>query len=157
MYIYLLKISFKCSLKLNKNEKKSWEIYFKINSSYHLFIHFSILSYIYLYGSLPLPCSVEVIRLFQSFLINWDKEMRYAPSNTYATARTTTLNEELGQVEYIFSDKTGTLTQVREGRRGGVGGRSSTSSLTTWPRAKKNNYIFIYIYIFWDSSNVSFF
>ena len=56
--------------------------------------------------------SVEVIRLGQSFLINWDESMHYAPTGTSAKARTTTLNEELGQVQYIFSDKTGTLTQV---------------------------------------------
>ena len=39
--------------------------------------------------------------------------MYHAKSNTPARSRTTTLNEELGQIEYIFSDKTGTLTQVR--------------------------------------------
>ena len=38
--------------------------------------------------------------------------MYYAPTDTPAKSRTTTLNEELGQIEYIFSDKTGTLTQV---------------------------------------------
>lgn len=37
--------------------------------------------------------------------------MYYEPTDTAAKARTTTLNEELGQIEYIFSDKTGTLTQ----------------------------------------------
>ncbi|KAF2351653.1 P-type ATPase subfamily IV [Trinorchestia longiramus] len=60
---------------------------------------------------ISLYVSVEMIRLFQSLLINWDKKMMYKPSKTYAKARTTTLNEELGQVQYIFSDKTGTLTQ----------------------------------------------
>lgn len=37
--------------------------------------------------------------------------MYYPPNDTPAQARTTTLNEELGQIKYIFSDKTGTLTQ----------------------------------------------
>lgn len=37
--------------------------------------------------------------------------MYYSERATPAEARTTTLNEELGQIEYVFSDKTGTLTQ----------------------------------------------
>ncbi|XP_050303253.1 probable phospholipid-transporting ATPase IM isoform X2 [Anthonomus grandis grandis] len=60
---------------------------------------------------ISLYVSVEVIRFVQSFLINWDEQMYYKKYNAYAKARTTTLNEELGQIEYIFSDKTGTLTQ----------------------------------------------
>lgn len=53
-----------------------------------------------------------MIRLANSFLINWDNKMYYEKTNMPAKARTTTLNEELGQIEYIFTDKTGTLTQV---------------------------------------------
>ena len=72
------------------------------------------------WGPAPLPAlsltscplrSVEVIRLGHSYFINWDKKMFCMKKRTPAEARTTTLNEELGQVEYIFSDKTGTLTQ----------------------------------------------
>ncbi|XP_040595479.1 phospholipid-transporting ATPase FetA isoform X3 [Mesocricetus auratus] len=60
---------------------------------------------------ISLYVSVEIIRLGNSYYINWDRQMFYAPKNTPAQARTTTLNEELGQVKYVFSDKTGTLTE----------------------------------------------
>lgn len=60
---------------------------------------------------ISLYVSVEVIRYCQSLLIDFDEKMYYSPKEAYAKARTTTLNEELGQVEYVFSDKTGTLTQ----------------------------------------------
>uniref|UniRef100_A0A8C4Z8H8 Phospholipid-transporting ATPase n=1 Tax=Gadus morhua TaxID=8049 RepID=A0A8C4Z8H8_GADMO len=60
---------------------------------------------------ISLYVSVEVIRLGHSYFINWDRQMFCSQCLTAAEARTTTLNEELGQVEYIFSDKTGTLTQ----------------------------------------------
>lgn len=49
--------------------------------------------------------SVETIRLGLSLIINWDLKMYYEPEDVPALARTTTLNEELGQIEYIFSDK----------------------------------------------------
>lgn len=61
--------------------------------------------------SLSLFTSVEIIRLGNSFYIDWDRKMYYPLNDTPAQARTTTLNEELGQIKYIFSDKTGTLTQ----------------------------------------------
>ncbi|XP_078007387.1 putative phospholipid-transporting ATPase IM isoform X3 [Phascolarctos cinereus] len=60
---------------------------------------------------ISLYVSVEVIRLGHSHFINWDRKMYYSKRETLAEARTTTLNEELGQIEYVFSDKTGTLTQ----------------------------------------------
>ncbi|XP_070763654.1 phospholipid-transporting ATPase ID [Enoplosus armatus] len=60
---------------------------------------------------ISLYVSVEVLRLGHSYFINWDRRMYHSQTDTAAEARTTTLTEELGQVEFIFSDKTGTLTQ----------------------------------------------
>ncbi|GMR45633.1 hypothetical protein PMAYCL1PPCAC_15828, partial [Pristionchus mayeri] len=73
-------------------------------------------SYIILLNTLvpiSLYVSVEVIRFVHSMWINFDIRMYFenGENSVGAQARTTTLNEELGQVQYIFSDKTGTLTR----------------------------------------------
>ncbi|KAG8091584.1 hypothetical protein GUJ93_ZPchr0012g19752 [Zizania palustris] len=61
---------------------------------------------------ISLYVSIEMIKFIQcTQFINNDLRMYHAESNTPALARTSNLNEELGQVEYIFSDKTGTLTR----------------------------------------------
>ena len=54
---------------------------------------------------------MEVVKFQQSQLINADLDMYYAPSDTPALCRTSSLVEELGQIEFVFSDKTGTLTR----------------------------------------------
>ncbi|KAG7974944.1 hypothetical protein I3843_06G073100 [Carya illinoinensis] len=68
-----------------------------------------------LYSSIipiSLYVSIEMVKFIQSTqFINKDLHMYHTETNTPALARTSNLNEELGQVEYIFSDKTGTLTR----------------------------------------------
>nr|XP_023694700.1 phospholipid-transporting ATPase ID-like isoform X2 [Paramormyrops kingsleyae] len=83
-----------------------------VNASFSAFLTFW--SYVIILNTvvpISLYVSVEIIRLGNSFYIDWDRKMYYPRSDTPAEARTTTLNEELGQIKYIFSDKTGTLTQ----------------------------------------------
>ncbi|OVA04457.1 Cation-transporting P-type ATPase [Macleaya cordata] len=66
-----------------------------------------------LYGYLipiSLYVSIEVVKVLQASFINKDQHMYDEESGNPAQARTSNLNEELGQVDTILSDKTGTLT-----------------------------------------------
>ncbi|ETW75063.1 P-type ATPase [Heterobasidion irregulare TC 32-1] len=72
-----------------------------------------ILTFIILYNNLipiSLIVTMEVVKFQQAQLINSDLDMYYAKTDTPALCRTSSLVEELGQIEYVFSDKTGTLT-----------------------------------------------
>nr|XP_048721324.1 phospholipid-transporting ATPase IG isoform X8 [Caretta caretta] len=55
--------------------------------------------------------TVEMQKFLGSFFIAWDKEMYDEEIQEGALVNTSDLNEELGQVEYVFTDKTGTLTE----------------------------------------------
>lgn len=59
---------------------------------------------------LSLYVSLEIVKVVQMLLIQSDLDMYHVPSDTPCEAHTATINEEFGQVSYIFSDKTGTLT-----------------------------------------------
>ncbi|KAK1326559.1 putative phospholipid-transporting ATPase 9 [Acorus calamus] len=74
-------------------------------------LHF--LTAMMLYGYLipiSLYVSIEIVKVLQSMFINNDIKMYYEETDKPAHARTSNLNEELGQVDTILSDKTGTLT-----------------------------------------------
>lgn len=58
---------------------------------------------------ISLYVSLEIVKVAQMLLLN-DIDMYDEESDTPLEARTSTINEELGQISYIFSDKTGTLT-----------------------------------------------
>lgn len=77
----------------------------------------NFLQYFFLYVTLLnnfIPLSLYVTVEFVTFCMLWflysDKDMYDPTTNTRATARATTITD-LGRVQYIFSDKTGTLTQ----------------------------------------------
>uniref|UniRef100_A0A665UWY7 Phospholipid-transporting ATPase n=1 Tax=Echeneis naucrates TaxID=173247 RepID=A0A665UWY7_ECHNA len=55
--------------------------------------------------------TVEMQKFLGSYFIMWDDEMLDEELGERAVVNTSDLNEELGQVEYVFTDKTGTLTE----------------------------------------------
>lgn len=69
----------------------------------------------FLMATLMVPISfkvtVDVSKAYISKIIQWDLEM-YEPSRkTFASVNNSALAEDLGQIEYVLSDKTGTLTE----------------------------------------------
>lgn len=74
---------------------------------------------------ISLYISIEVVRTIQALFIYFDHEMYYKPTDTPTLARSWNLADDLGQIEYIFSDKTGTLTQNKMiFRQCSIGGRT---------------------------------
>uniref|UniRef100_F1KSD9 Phospholipid-transporting ATPase n=1 Tax=Ascaris suum TaxID=6253 RepID=F1KSD9_ASCSU len=74
----------------------------------------NVLTFFILYNNLipiSLQVTLELVRFFQASYINCDEKMYDEASDTCAVARTSNLNEELGQVKFVMSDKTGTLTR----------------------------------------------
>lgn len=60
---------------------------------------------------ISLLVTLEMVKVFQGIMMIFDPEMTAKASGIKTTVQSSNLNEELGQVDYIFSDKTGTLTQ----------------------------------------------
>eukprot|EP00158_Paraphelidium_tribonemae_P007133 Partr_v1_DN28123_c1_g2_i2_m55366 putative phospholipidtransporting ATPase len=102
-----------------------WARQFNTPASPYLFIGSSVskttflqfMTYYILYTyviPISLFITMEFARIAQAKFIEWDREMTVVKSDGRVIpvdVRNSNLNEDLGNVEYIFSDKTGTLTQ----------------------------------------------
>lgn len=60
---------------------------------------------------LSLYISIEVIKLGQNYLMAHDIEMYDEERDKKMMCRSLNIPEELGQIKYVLSDKTGTLTE----------------------------------------------
>lgn len=60
---------------------------------------------------ISLYISIEIVKTIQAYFIGQDIDMYYAPYDTACVPKTWNISDDLGQIEYVFSDKTGTLTQ----------------------------------------------
>ncbi|KAF5017791.1 hypothetical protein F66182_10255 [Fusarium sp. NRRL 66182] len=75
--------------------------------------HQIIIAFIIMFNNvipLALYISLEIVKIGQLLMLNSDVEMYDDETDTPARCNTNTILENLGQVGYVFSDKTGTLT-----------------------------------------------
>jgi len=59
---------------------------------------------------ISLIISLDIIKFLQGYFLSVDVEMYSQIREKFVKAGSISLNEELGLVDYIFCDKTGTLT-----------------------------------------------
>lgn len=137
LFCILLAMSLICAIGSaiwsNKHQDRDWYIDLNYAGANNFGLNF--LTFIILYNNLipiSLLVTLEVIKFIQAFFINWDMDMLYDITNTPAMARTSNLNEELGQVKYVFSDKTGTLTcNVMQFKKCTIAGNAYGQNLQT--------------------------
>lgn len=97
------------NISVHKNYQNFW-IY---DFNFYLEAFLMIFTYFILFNTM-LPISLivtlELVKVCQSYFIAVDKDFYNPKRDKGCKVMTRSINEELGQVEYVFSDKTGTLT-----------------------------------------------
>ena len=99
--------------RINNNESLSntWIDYLPFRLSVDSILTF--FTYLLLLNTMipiSLIITLELVKIIQGLFIGVDVEAYSFSRNKYITTNSVSLNEELGMVDYIFSDKTGTLT-----------------------------------------------
>ena len=113
LIVYVIILSIGCSVGYllwhERTERNAWYL----NNAYVPFKQIIIGFMIMFNNVIPLALYVtlEIVKVGQMWMISADVEMYDEDSNTPMICNTNTILENLGQVSYVLSDKTGTLTQ----------------------------------------------
>jgi phospholipid-transporting ATPase len=117
VFIFLILLCISCSILhhfeyLSKKHFYDNFIILKDNPNIESFICF--FTYFLLLNTLipiSLVVSTEIIKIIQGIIIKWDILLYSKSRHCFCDAKSVSIIEELGNVNFIFSDKTGTLTK----------------------------------------------
>ncbi|KAI4384325.1 hypothetical protein MLD38_002496 [Melastoma candidum] len=83
---------------------------------------------------ISLYISMELVRIGQAYFMVRDMNMYDEASDSRFQCRALNINEDLGQIKYVFSDKTGTLTENKmEFRCASIGGVDYSNTKASMP------------------------
>ncbi|KAK1935341.1 Phospholipid-transporting ATPase 3 [Phytophthora citrophthora] len=122
---------------LNSNIDESWYLDWSPSITSQWFIGFGYY-FLLMYQMIPvsLYVTISMVMFIQAIFMTWDLDMYYEEADVRMIVRSMGLNEELGQISYVFSDKTGTLTcNVMEFRKCSINGVSYGTGMTEIGRA----------------------
>lgn len=130
----------------SKNEGKPYKFYGIPMEAFFSFLSSIIVFQIMI--PISLYITMELVRLGQSYFMIGDRHMYDSSTDSRFQCRSLNINEDLGQIRYVFSDKTGTLTENKmEFRRASVSGQSYGKSPSSTMTLEDENIKGIIIYL----------
>ena len=117
VFFLLIFLCVECSITHNLKYKRFYKYYRTVILISNITISESVIilfTYFLLLNTLipiSLIVSIEIIKLIQGIFIEWDINLYSKWRHCFCTVKGFSINEELGNVNFIFADKTGTLTK----------------------------------------------
>ncbi|XP_076284102.1 phospholipid-transporting ATPase IF [Lasioglossum baleicum] len=115
MVLLIVEVIESCMMKTLMDSTTKWNLYLGgYNTITFLSLADDFFSFAVLYNyivPISLYVTIELQKFLGSFFFSWDIDLYDEKTDQPALANSSDLNEELGQVEFLFADKTGTLTE----------------------------------------------